>query len=193
MKSATLMRISALAIAATLYGCATNDQGVVVVDPNKVNEIITNALTPPPPVAVVAPAPVIVEDPYAPVPTDAYVLVAVDSDVVVIGGNTYIWVVGPNGKRERHFYAHGDHRQDVFRRRDELHNVMAQHGGHLPDHAIAGTHPGAPGAAHAGPGGVAAHGAPGATVAHAAPAPGHPVAAAKPAPAKPASKDPKKS
>jgi hypothetical protein len=33
--------------------------------------------------------------------------------------------------------AHDDHRHRVFARRDEPHEVMAHHDGHLPDHAIA--------------------------------------------------------
>lgn len=208
MKGTKVLRVSAVVLAAALTGCATNDQGALVIDPNKVNEIITNALTPqqPQPVAVVATAPVVVEDDYAPVPTDAYVAMAADRDVVIVGGDTYVWVVGANGKRERHFFAHGDHRDDVFRRREELHTVMAHHDGHLPDHAIGGGHGpegmhGAP-MAHGVPpvpGQMGAHGAippggvPQAHVAGAVPA-GHPVAAAKPAPAppKPVSKDPKK-
>ncbi|MDE1180456.1 hypothetical protein [Paraburkholderia sp.] len=114
---------------AGLAGCATNDQGLLVVDPNKVTAVVAAVLAPPPPV--------IVETAYQPVPTDVYVAGIADRDVVFIGGDTFIWVVGPNGQRHRQFYAHGDHRSDVFHRRDQLHSVMAEHGGHLPEHAIA--------------------------------------------------------
>lgn len=163
----------------------TNDQGQLVIDQNKVNAVVV-ALNPPPPPP--PPEPVVVEEFYQPMPADVYVSTVVDRDVVFIGGDTYIWVVGPDGLRHRHFYAHGDHRQDVFHRRDELHRVMANHDGHLPDHAINAhgpDHPGMPG--H--PGVMAQN--------HAAPgAPQMPRMAAqtKPVPAaKPATKDTKKS
>ncbi|GAB7527389.1 hypothetical protein PBS_63800 [Paraburkholderia sp. 2C] len=165
-------------------GCATNEQGQLVVDPDKVNEVLAGALNPPPP----AP-PVVVEEAYQPMPNDIYVSTVVDKDVVFVGGNTYIWVVGSDGVRHRRLYAHGDHREDIFHRRDELHKVMINHGGRLPDHAIAAhgptEHPGAPG--H--PGAVTQnHPAPSAKpVAHAA-------AQGKAAPAaKPPVKDVKKS
>jgi hypothetical protein len=64
----------------------------------------------------------VVDEVYQPMPNDIYISTVVDHDVVFIGGNTYIWVVGPDGARHRQFYTHGDHREDVFRRRDELHN-----------------------------------------------------------------------
>jgi hypothetical protein len=165
-----------MACAALITGCATNDQGQLVIDPNKVNEVLAGALAPPPP------PPVVVEEAYQPMPNDIYVSAVADQDVVFIGGETYIWVVGPDGIRRRRFYAHGDHRADVFHRRDELHRVMVNHAGHLPDHAIAAHgpmgHPGEPG--H--PGATAQnHGAPGAMpVAHAA-VPSKPVPAGKPA------------
>ncbi|MBN3856943.1 hypothetical protein G3N59_26545 [Paraburkholderia sp. Ac-20340] len=84
-------------------------------------------MTPPPPEPV---------EVYEPMPYDANVAVVADRDVVFVGGTTYIWVTGPDGIRHRQFYAHGDHRADVFHRRDELHNVMARHDGRLPDHAV---------------------------------------------------------
>jgi hypothetical protein len=166
-----------MACTALVTGCVTNDQGQLVVDPNQVNAVVAAFNPPPPP----PPAPVIVEEAYQPMPNDVYISAVADRDVVIYGGDTYIWVVGPDGLRHRRFYAHGDHRADVFHRRDELHRVMVSHGGRLPDHAIAAhgpiDHPGMPG-----------HPMPGA-------APGPRVAAqAKPAPAaKPASKDVKKS
>ncbi|WP_179401594.1 hypothetical protein [Burkholderia guangdongensis] len=70
--------------------------------------------------------------PYAPAPDDMYLATVVDTDVVLIGGDTYIWFVGSDGARHRRFYAHGDRRQDVFRRRDELHNTMMRNGGRPP-------------------------------------------------------------
>jgi hypothetical protein len=162
------------ACAAFVTGCVTNDQGQLVVDPNQVNAVVA-ALSPPPPPP--PPATLIVEEAYQPMPNDVYISAVADRDVVIFGGDTYIWVVGPDGLRHRHFYAHGDHRADVLHRRDELHHVMMSHGGHLPDHAIAARGPGIPG-----------H-----PVLGAAPAP-HVAAQAKPAPAaKPVSKDVKKS
>lgn len=177
MKTILKVSLASVTCAMFLAGCATNEQGQLVVDPNKVNEVLAGALSPPPP------PPVVVEEAYQPMPNDIYVSTVVDKDVVFAGGNTYIWVVGPDGVRRRRLYAHGDHREDVFRRRDELHKTMVSHGGHLPDHAIAAhgpaDHPHAM---------VPNHPMPGARpVAHA-------VAQSKPAPAvKPASKDVKKS
>ncbi|WP_322029527.1 hypothetical protein [Paraburkholderia sp. J76] len=183
MKTTLRISIASIACATFLAGCATNEQGLLVVDPNKVNEILAGALSPPP-----APPPVVVEEAYQPMPNDIYISTVVDRDVVFLGGDTYIWVVGADGVRHRRFYAHGDHREDVFHRRDELHKVIMNHGGHLPDHAIAAhgpiEHPGAP--SH--PGAVAQnHPMPGAMpVAHAA-------AQSKPAPAAKPVKDVKKS
>jgi hypothetical protein len=178
LKKTLRISLASIACATVLAGCATNDQGVLVIDPNKVNEVISGALNPPPPPP---PPPVVIEEAYEPMPNDIYISTVVDRDVVFIGGSTYIWVVGPDGVRHRQFYAHGDHRQDVFHRRDELHRVIMNHGGHLPDHAIAAHgpdgRPGGPG--HPAPGGMPA--------AHAA-------VQARPAPAaKPAAKDVKKS
>ena len=133
MRPALRLSLASIACATFLAGCATNEQGQLVVDPNKVNEVLTGALIPPPP----PPPPVVVEEAYQPMPNDIYISTVVDSDVVIFGGDTYIWVIGPDGVRHRHFYAHGDHRQDVFHRRDDLHRVMVNHGGHLPDHPIA--------------------------------------------------------
>lgn len=170
MKTSFRISLASIACAAVVAGCATNEQGQLVVDPNRVNAVLASALAPPPP-------PVVVEEVYQPMPNDVYISGVVDHDVVFVGGETYIWVVGPDGVRHRRFYAHGDHRADVFHRRDELHRVMVNHGGHLPDHAIAAHAPmGHPGAQNAMM-----------PVAHAA-------VPAKAAPAgKPAPKDPKKS
>jgi hypothetical protein len=180
----TRLRISFTSIACAMFlaGCATNEQGQLVIGPNRVNPVLAGAVSPPPP------PPVVVEEVYQPMPNDIYISTVVDRDVVFFGGNTYIWVVGPDGVRHRQFYTHGDHRQDVFRRRDELHKVMMGHAGHLPDHAMAPhgpmEHPGGPGY----PGAVAQnhpmHGA----------VPVHAALQSKPAPAaKPVAKDPKKS
>jgi hypothetical protein len=170
------------------------------------------------------PAPdVVVEEAYQPMPTDVYIANVAERDVFVSGGNTYFWVVGHDGVRHRHLYAHGDHRADVFRRREELHRVMANHAGHLPDHAIAG-HPRMEGpGAHGGPemhggpearggpemhggaemhGGPEPHGGPAPAMdAHGQPRPGPmmpvahaaPPARPAPAPAAKSSKPPKKS
>ncbi|MGF6440572.1 hypothetical protein [Paraburkholderia youngii] len=86
---------------------------------------------------VVQPRPVVVpvavaEPVYVAAPHDVYISAALDSDVVYVGGFTYIWYVGQDGRRYRHLYGRGDLRGQVFHRRDELHVVMAHHGGHLP-------------------------------------------------------------
>jgi hypothetical protein len=92
------------------------------------------AATPARPVAVVAsPPPVVAAAPvYVPEPHDAYVSVVADRDVVYTGGATYIWFVGSDGHRHRHYYGRGDLRGEVIHRRAELRNVMAHHDGHLP-------------------------------------------------------------
>lgn len=88
--------------------------------------------------AVVAPtrpvaAPVVMSEPvYIAAPQDQYVLSAADSDVVVLGGITYIYYQGIDGRRYRHEYGRGDLRSQIFRRREDLRVVMAHHGGHLP-------------------------------------------------------------
>lgn len=190
LKTLSKALFASLACASFLAGCATNEQGQLVIDPNRVNAAIAGALAPPPP-------PVVVEEAYQPMPTDVYIANVAERDVFISGGDTYIWVVGPDGARHRHFYAHGDHRADVFHRREELHRVMANHDGHLPDHAIAG-HPqmGGPGL-HGGPEG---HRGPAPAMAgHGEPRPGamtpvaHNAAPSRTAPAAKPSKDPKKS
>ncbi|HEY1608368.1 MAG TPA: hypothetical protein VGG24_03815 [Paraburkholderia sp.] len=131
MNKTTRAVLATLASTAALAGCATDGQGQLVFDPTKVNAVIT---------ATLAPQPVVVEEVYQPMPTDVYVSGVVDSDIVILHGDTYMWVRGADGVRRREFYAHGDHRADVMHRRDELHAVMARHGGRLPDHPIG--HPG---------------------------------------------------
>ncbi len=115
---AALAAVVPLSFALLLSGCVTHARVVA---------------TPARPVVVAAPPPVVMAAPvYVPEPHDAYVSVALDRDVVVIGGMTYIWFVGPDGQRHRHYYGRGDLRAEVFHRRAELHNVMAHHEGHLP-------------------------------------------------------------
>jgi hypothetical protein len=116
---AALAAVVPLSIALLLSGCVTHTQ--VVAAPAR--PVVVAA--PPPPAVVAAPA-------YIPEPHDAYVSVALDRDVVVIGGMTYIWFVGPDGQRHRHYYGRGDLRAEVFHRRAELRDVMAHHEGHLP-------------------------------------------------------------
>ncbi|HEV3429487.1 MAG TPA: hypothetical protein VG320_16560 [Paraburkholderia sp.] len=116
---AALAAVVPLSIALLLTGCVTHTQ--VVATPAR--PVVVAA--PPPPVVMAAPV-------YVPEPHDAYVSVALDRDVVVIGGMTYIWFVGPDGQRHRHYYGRGDLRAEVFHRRAELRNVMAHHDGHLP-------------------------------------------------------------
>ncbi|WP_322068395.1 hypothetical protein [Paraburkholderia bannensis] len=117
---AALAAVVPLSFALMLSGCVTHTQ--VVAAPARP---VIVAAPPPAPVVVGAPA-------YVPEPHDAYVSVALDRDVVVIGGMTYIWFVGPDGQRHRHYYGRGDLRGEVFHRRAELRNVMAHHEGHLP-------------------------------------------------------------
>jgi hypothetical protein len=74
---------------------------------------------------------------YAPNPFDVYITNAQPADVLYVHGDTFIWSVDGNGRRYQQFYAHGDHRADVFSRRDELHRVMARNGGRLPSHEAA--------------------------------------------------------
>ena len=88
----------------------------------------TVVAAPPPP-----PSPVVVAQPvYVPQPYDAYVSVVLDRDVVYAGGNTYIWITGADGHRQRRYYGRGDLRGEVLHRRAELRVVMAHNEGHLP-------------------------------------------------------------
>ncbi len=83
---------------------------------------------------------VVIETPfvaYAPNPFDVYITNAQPADVIYLHGDTFIWSVDGSGHRYQRFYAHGDHRADVFSRRDELHRVMARNGGRLPSHEVA--------------------------------------------------------
>jgi hypothetical protein len=122
LKNITNVLLASAACASFLAGCVTSGQGQLVSAPNRATQVTVTA--------------------YQPLPTDVYVANVVDRDVVFVGGDTYIWVVGRDGVRHRQFYAHGDHRTEVFHRREELHRVMASHGGHLPEYPVGGEHPG---------------------------------------------------
>jgi hypothetical protein len=116
------LALSALATTLLLSGCISDRH--VASGPVRANAVVA-APPPPPPVVVAEPV-------YVPEPHDAYISVALDSDIVFVGGNTYIWYVGHDGRRYRHFYGHGDMRAEVMRRRANLRLVMAHHDGHLP-------------------------------------------------------------
>jgi hypothetical protein len=115
------LALSALATTLLLSGCISDRH--VASGPVRANAVV--AAPPPPPVVVAEPV-------YVPEPHDAYISVALDSDIVFVGGNTYIWYVGHDGRRYRHFYGHGDMRAEVMHRRANLRLVMAHHDGHLP-------------------------------------------------------------
>lgn len=51
LKTKTRLCLISIAIVAFLAGCATNDQGQLVVDPGKVSGVISGVITPPPPPA----------------------------------------------------------------------------------------------------------------------------------------------
>jgi hypothetical protein len=72
----------------------------------------------------------VVVEQVVPEPNDIYISAAANSDVVFVGGSTYIWVTGPEGQRQRHFYGHGDRRSEVFRRRANLRSVAPPRQGH---------------------------------------------------------------
>ncbi|RAR66068.1 hypothetical protein C7401_103375 [Paraburkholderia unamae] len=104
-----------------ITGCVTDAR--VVAGPARATAVV--AAPPPPPVVVAQPV-------YVPQQYDAYVSVALDRDIVYTGGSTYIWIVGSDGHRQRHYYGHGDLRGEVLHRRSELRVVMAHNEGHLP-------------------------------------------------------------
>lgn len=187
--------IAALACSASFSGCVTNDQGTVVIDPRVSSAIIADLTAPAnPPVVQAVP---VYEEAYVPGPYDRYIVGVSDENVVVINGSTYIWVTGPDGKRSRHFYAHGDRREDVFHRRDNLHTVMTEHGGALPNHRIEAhmytppAHAGGQALAANNPGAGQAGGHGGSPMMHQAGQ--HPAPANRPAPKKEEKKEPKKS
>ncbi|MEX3932290.1 hypothetical protein AB4Y32_10840 [Paraburkholderia phymatum] len=137
MKRAThVAAIAAIAALAALAGCVTSEQQISAA-PARPRPAVVAVQAPPPAVVVRAPAPAPVGQPvYVSAPSDVYIAGVVDRDVVFVGGNTYLWVVGPDGRRHRHFYAHGDRRAEVFRRREHLRAEIARRGGHAPSHAV---------------------------------------------------------
>ncbi|MPW15659.1 hypothetical protein GCT13_01705 [Paraburkholderia sp. CNPSo 3157] len=132
MKLAT--HVAAIAALAALTGCVTSEQQISAA-PARPRPAVVAVQAPPPAVVVRAPAPV-GQPVYVSAPSDVYIAGVMDRDVVFIGGDTYLWVVGPDGRRHRHFYAHGDRRAEVFRRREHLRAEMARRGGHAPSHAV---------------------------------------------------------
>ncbi|WP_241018703.1 hypothetical protein [Paraburkholderia sp. Tr-20389] len=136
MKLAT--SFAAIAAFAALAGCVTSEQQIAAAPARPRPAVVAVQAPPPPPPAVVVRAPAPAPQPvYVAAPSDVYIAGVVDRDVVFVGGSTYLWVVGPDGKRHRHFYAHGDRRAEVFRRREHLRVEMARHGAHPPVHAMA--------------------------------------------------------
>jgi hypothetical protein len=133
MKLAT--SFAAVAAFAALAGCVTSEQQISAAPtrPRPQPAVFAVQAPPPPPPAVVVRAPA--QPVYVSAPSDVYIAGVVDRDVVFVGGSTYLWVVGPDGKRHRHFYARGDRRAEVFRRREHLRVEMAHRGGHPPVHA----------------------------------------------------------
>jgi len=119
------LALGALMSTLLLGGCITDTR--VAAGPVRANAVVVAPAPPPPPPAVIVAEPV-----YVPEPHDAYISVALDSDIVFVSGSTYIWYVGHDGRRYRHFYGHGDLRGEVIHRRAQLRLVMAHHGGHLP-------------------------------------------------------------
>jgi hypothetical protein len=134
MKLAT--SFAAVAAFAALTGCVTSEQQIAAAPARPRPAVVAVQAPPPPAVVVRAPAPA-PQPVYVSAPSDVYIAGVIDRDVVFVGGSTYLWVVGPDGKRHRHFYARGDRRAEVFRRREHLRAEMARHGGHPPVHAMA--------------------------------------------------------
>ena len=130
------------AVIVAVAGCATNEQGQTVVDGAKVNAVVAQIFAPQPIVVVAQPVQAVavvqpnglVEETYVVMPQDTYLVNATEADLVFVSGNTYIWTVDERGHRYRRFYAHGNHRDELLHRREELHHVMERHGGHLPEH-----------------------------------------------------------
>ncbi len=87
---------------------------------------VTVATTPSVP-RYAAPPKLIVTEAIAPEANDVYISAATNCDVVFLGGSTYVWATGPDGRRHRHFYGHGDRRQEVFHRRENLRSIVVHH------------------------------------------------------------------
>lgn len=124
--------VAVVAFSISLAGCVTTPRRtqVVVHAPQPAPATVVVAPPPGPPVVVAQP---VVRETYAPARYDVYIAAATDRDVMYVNGSTYIWFTGSDGRRHRQFYAHGDHRRDVFRRRAHLHDVMTHHNGRLPE------------------------------------------------------------
>ncbi len=121
---------SIVGITTALYlsGCTTTGQTQIAARPVSHASQSAAVVTAPPSRAVVTARPVVVEE-VIPETNDVYISAASNSDIVFVGGSTYIWAKGPDGRRHRHFYSLGDRRREVFRRRDNLRSVV----GHRPE------------------------------------------------------------
>jgi hypothetical protein len=122
--------IAGAATALLFSGCVTTAHRQVTSSPAPQSAPATAVATAPPALhrpPVVRP---VVTEEVLPEANDVYVSGAVNNDVVFVGGSTYIWVIGPDGQRHRHFYGHGDRRREVLRRRDNLRSVTAHRAGH---------------------------------------------------------------
>lgn len=124
--------ITGIATALYLSGCATRAETRVAVRPvSYPQQAVAVVPGPPAPRPTVAARPVIIEN-VVPEANDIYISAAANGDVVFVGGSTYIWARGPDGQRHRHFYGHGDRREEVFRRRENLRSVVSRRSGHPP-------------------------------------------------------------
>ena len=119
--------IIGLASAVFLSGCVTSGQVAIQPAARPVRPGVVVASAPPPRPVVAAPGSA---EMILPEPNDVYVSAALNRDVVFVNGNTYIWVTGSDGRRHRHFYEHGDRRQEVFLRRENLRSVAARRTDH---------------------------------------------------------------
>jgi hypothetical protein len=113
--------IAGIACALSLGGCVTTGEGRVAAQPVRTTAVVAAPMRPGAPVA--PPHPIVREE-LMPERNDVYIAAATDHDVVYLGGDTYIWVTDADGRRRRHFYAHGDRRREVFHRRDNLRSTM---------------------------------------------------------------------
>lgn len=121
------LALGALTTTLLLSGCVTDTR---VAGPARPRTVVAAPPPPPPPVVVASPAV------YAPEPNDVYLSAALDSDVVYVNGSTYVWYVGRDGRRHRHWYGHGDLRSQVMHRRSQLRLVSAHRDGHPPMQAM---------------------------------------------------------
>jgi hypothetical protein len=123
--TAPIAGIAGIAAALCLSGCVTNGSKHGTVQPASQPAGSTPVVgASPTSRPIVAARPVVVEQ-VVPEPNDIYISAATNADIVFVGGNTYIWATGPDNRRHRHFYGHGDRRGEVFRRRENLRSVRA--------------------------------------------------------------------